>query len=76
MEDFHGFVKSLNEGEAKYQRAGFIMNLKAINNKILFYPTFEDIQVISKAHFFKAAINSDLLGYLRKIVVVESLMRT
>lgn len=44
MKDFNSFVESLNEGKAENQRAGFVMSLKAINSKIIFYPAFDDVE--------------------------------
>lgn len=44
MRDFNSFVESLNKGKPENQRAGFVMSLKAINSKIIFYPTFEDVE--------------------------------
>ena len=33
-----------NPGEAKNQRAGFVVNLKAVNKTIIFNPSFKDIE--------------------------------
>ena len=44
MEDFDSYVRSLNVGDSKDQRAGFIMSLKAVNGKILLYPQYADIE--------------------------------
>lgn len=44
MEDFDSYVRSLNVNESKEQKAGFIMNMKAVNGKILMYPQYADIE--------------------------------
>jgi dynein heavy chain len=44
MKEFDNYVRSLNEGEAKNQRAGFIMSIKSAVGKIMFYPAYQDIE--------------------------------
>ena len=46
MKDFDKFVLSLNSKDVDSQRSGFAMTLKLINNKIVFTPHFNDVEVI------------------------------
>ena len=74
--------------DSKHQKAGFILSLKALNNKIVFYPTFSEIEstiletfnVIMKASCdiprFENTLFTDIdenISYLKPIVLPDIL---